>query len=161
MAFSSASGKKKTSLKSPELFGAPVEEVPPHLVAQVDGGARGNPGPAGYGVVIKDHAGKKLARLSQYLGHRTNNYAEYCGLIAALEYTLQHRHKGLKVLSDSELMVRQMLGFYKVKSPNLRALYEQARRRARELQWFRIEHVSREQNREADRLANEAMDKGI
>jgi ribonuclease HI len=136
-----------------------AESAPEHLVAHVDGGARGNPGPAGYGVVIEDQRGARIAEFSRYLGHRTNNFAEYSGLIAALNYTLEHRHSGLRVLSDSELMVRQMNGVYKVRSPQLRPLYEEARRLARQLQWFRIEHVRREQNADADRLANAAMDR--
>ena len=130
-----------------------------HLVAHVDGGARGNPGPAGFGVVIEDQHGTRIAELNRYLGHRTNNFAEYSGLVAALTYVLEHKHSALRVLSDSELMVRQMNGVYKVRSPELRPLYEEAKRLARQLQWFRIEHVRREKNAEADRLANEAMDR--
>jgi ribonuclease HI len=141
------------------MFGFPVEHAPEHLVAHVDGGARGNPGPAGYGVVINDQHGTRIAELSRYLGHHTNNFAEYSGLIAALNYTLEHKHSGLRVLSDSELMVRQMNGVYKVRSPELRPLYEESRRLSRQLKWFRIEHVRREKNAEADRLANEAMDR--
>ncbi len=79
-----------------------------YLVAHIDGGARGNPGPAGYGVVIKDQSGRKVAARSEYLGHQTNNFAEYQGLIAALEYALAHGPKALKVISDSELLVRQI-----------------------------------------------------
>jgi len=151
-----SSGQSKT-----KTFAFPAESAPPHLVARVDGGARGNPGPAGYGVVIEDHHGKRIAEFSRYLGHRTNNFAEYTGLLAALSYTLEHKYSALRVLSDSELIVRQMNGVYKVRSPELRPLYEEARRLSRQLQWFRIEHVRREQNAEADRLANEAMDRGI
>lgn len=130
------------------------------LVARVDGGARGNPGPAAYGVIIEDASGKKLAELSEYLGHQTNNHAEYCGLIAALDYARAHGHRALRALADSELLVRQMRGQYKVKSPELRPLYQRAREVAAGLEWFSIEHVPREQNRAADRLANLAMDKG-
>src|SRR5580693_2797491 len=90
-----------------------------HLIAHSDGGARGNPGPAGYGVVIQDEAGRKIAALSQYLGHQTNNFAEYQGLIAALEYAIEHGPKALKVVSDSELLVRQVKGIYKVKNLTL------------------------------------------
>jgi len=143
------------------MFGTPVEDAPRHLVAHVDGGARGNPGPAGFGVVVEDQHGALVAEFSRYLGHRTNNFAEYSGLVAALTYVLEHKHSALRVLSDSELMVRQMNGVYKVRSPELRPLYEEAKRLARQLQWFRIEHVRREKNAEADRLANEAIDRGI
>jgi len=148
-------------LRKPQTqeLGFPAEDRPEHLVAHVDGGARGNPGPAGFGVVIEDQHGARIAEFSRYLGHRTNNFAEYSGLVAALIYVLEHKHSALRVLSDSELMVRQMNGVYKVRSPELRPLYEEAKRLSRKLQWFRIEHVRREKNAEADRLANEAMDK--
>ena len=129
-------------------------------MAHVDGGARGNPGPSGFGVVIENQQGTRIAEFSRYLGHRTNNFAEYSGLVAALSYVLEHKHAALRVLSDSELMVRQMNGVYKVRSPELRPLYEEAKRLSRQLQWFRIEHVRRDKNAEADRLANEAMDRG-
>lgn len=145
--------------KTPEMFGFPVESAPEHLVAHVDGGARGNPGPAGYGVVIEDHNGRRVTEFSRFLGHRTNNFAEYSGLLAALNYTLEHGHSGLHVLSDSELMVRQMNGVYKVRSPELRPLYDEAKLLAKRLKWFRIDHVRRERNADADRLANEAMDR--
>ncbi len=131
------------------------------IIANVDGGARGNPGPAGYGVIVKDQSGAKLASLQQYLGHQTNNYAEYQGLIAALEYAIERRHKALKVISDSELMVKQMKGQYKVKSPGLIDLYHRAKELITKLDWFSIQHVLRAQNREADELANQAMDKGM
>jgi ribonuclease HI len=136
--------------------------VPEHyLVAHSDGGARGNPGPAGYGVVIEDHTGRKVAELSEYLGHQTNNFAEYQGLIAALEYALQHGPKALKVISDSELLVRQIKGIYKVKNPTLQDLHARAKELIAKLEWFSIGHALREHNQQADRLANEAMDKGM
>lgn len=131
-----------------------------YLVAYTDGGARGNPGPAGYGVVIQDDKGAKIASLSQYLGHQTNNVAEYQGLIAALEYAIEHGHKALKVVSDSELLVRQIKGIYKVKNSTLQDLHARAKQLIRQLDWFLIEHVLRGKNAEADHLANEAMDKG-
>ena len=132
-----------------------------YLIAHSDGGARGNPGPAGYGVVIKDNTGKKVAALSEYLGHQTNNFAEYQGLIAALEYALQHGPKALKLISDSELLVRQIKGIYKVKNPTLQDLHGRAKELIAQLDWFSIGHAMREHNREADQLANEAMDKGM
>jgi ribonuclease HI len=137
-------------------------ENPPahHLVAHSDGGARGNPGPAGYGVVIQDEAGRKVAALSEYLGHQTNNFAEYQGLIAALEYAIKHGPKALKVISDSELLVRQIKGIYKVKNAVLQDLHARAKELIVQLDWFAIGHALREHNQEADRLANEAMDKG-
>jgi ribonuclease HI len=130
------------------------------LVAHTDGGARGNPGPAGYGVVIHDSGGNKIATLSQYLGEQTNNFAEYQALIAALEYAVDHGPKALRVFSDSELMVRQIKGVYKVKEPTLRDLHARAKELIAQLDWFDIEHVLRGRNAEADRLANDAMDRG-
>lgn len=137
-------------------------KAPPaeHLIAHTDGGARGNPGPAGYGVLIHDSHGNKVAGLSQYLGRQTNNFAEYQALIGALEYAFTHGPKALKVISDSELLVRQIKGIYKVKEPTLRDLHARARELIRQLEWFEIEHVLRGHNREADELANQAMDKG-
>src|SRR5258708_26052672 len=132
-----------------------------YLVAHSDGGARGNPGPAGYGVVIQDESGKKVAHLSEYLGHQTNNFAEYQGLIAALEYAIQRGPKALKLISDSELLVRQIKGIYKVKNPTLQDLHSRAKELIAQLDWFQIGHALREHNRDADRLANEAMDKGM
>src|SRR5712692_1114104 len=138
------------------------ENPPEHyLVAHIDGGARGNPGPAGYGVLIQDESGRKVAALSEYLGHQTNNFAEYQGLIAALEYALQHGPKALKLISDSELLVRQIKGIYKVKNPTLQDLHRRAKELIAQLDWFSIGHALREHNRDADRLANEAMDKGM
>jgi ribonuclease HI len=139
------------------------QETPParYLVAFSDGGARGNPGPSGYGVVIQNETGKKVAALSEYLGHRTNNFAEYQGLIAALEYAVANGHKALKVISDSELLVRQIKGIYKVKNAALQELHGRAKELIAQLGWFSIGHVLRGHNEEADRLANAAMDKGM
>jgi ribonuclease HI len=138
-------------------------ETPPahYLVAHSDGGARGNPGPAGYGVVIQDESGRKVAALSEYLGHQTNNFAEYQGLIAALEYAIKHGPKALKLISDSELLVRQIKGIYKVKNAVLQDLHGRAKELIAQLDWFSIGHALREHNKEADHLANEAMDKGM
>ena len=132
-----------------------------YLVAHSDGGARGNPGPAGYGVVIKDETGRKVAALSEYLGHQTNNFAEYQGLIAALEYAIKHGPKALKLISDSELLVRQIKGIYKVKNATLQDLHGRAKELISQLDWFSIGHALREHNQEADRLANDAMDRGM
>jgi ribonuclease HI len=111
-------------------------------------------------VVITDRAGKKIATLHEYLGHQTNNYAEYQGLLAALDYAVTHGHKALKVVGDSELLVKQIRGEYRVKSPALQDLYQRARQMISQLEWFSIQHTLREGNQEADRLANMAMDKG-
>ncbi len=140
-----------------------AHENPPehYLIAHSDGGARGNPGPAGYGVVIQDESGRQVAALSDYLGHQTNNFAEYQGLIAALEYAIRQGPKALKVISDSELLVRQIKGIYKVKNATLQDLHGRAKELIEKLDWFSIGHALRAQNEEADRLANQAMDKGM
>src|ERR1700680_4501069 len=140
-----------------------ARENPPerYLIAHSDGGARGNPGPAGYGVVIQDESGRKVAALSEYLGHQTNNFAEYQGRIGSREYALQHGPKALKVISDSELLVRQIKGIYKVKNAILKDLHGRAKELIAQLDWFSIGHALREHNTEADRLANQAMDKGM
>jgi len=140
---------------------SPQPQAPANLIiAYTDGGARGNPGPSGYGVVINDSTGQKIAGLSKYLGKQTNNYAEYSGLLAALEYAVQHGYKALKVISDSELMVKQIKGQYKVSNLQLKELHTRAKELISKLDWFQIQHVLRGHNAEADRLANEAMDQG-
>lgn len=131
------------------------------FTAHCDGGSRGNPGPAAYGAVIEDPQGRVVARLSEYLGRQTNNHAEYQGLLAVLTWAAEHGTRQLRVVSDSELMVKQMKGAYKVSSPALRPLWEEARRRANLLERFDIRHTLRAGNQEADRLANEAMDRGM
>ena len=112
-------------------------------------------------MVLHDESGHKVAALSEYLGHQTNNFAEYQGLIAALEYAVQHGPKALKLISDSELLVRQIKGIYKVKNPTLQELHARAKDLIAQLDWFSIGHALREENQEADRLANAAMDKGM
>ena len=148
---------RNSSLFTPR--NAPTPER--YIIAHIDGGARGNPGPAGYGVAVADSAGKRVAELSEYIGHKSNNVAEYSGLLGALAYCLKRGERALKVISDSELMVKQLNGQYKVKSPDLKTLYDQAQTMIRRLDWFRAEHVLRAKNKDADRLANEAMDRGM
>ena len=131
------------------------------VVAYCDGGSRGNPGPAGFGVYLEDEQGNKAGELSEFLGKKTNNFAEYSALLGALDFALRQGHPRLRVVADSELMVKQMKGQYRVNSPELRPLYEEAKRRAAQLEKFEIKHVLREKNRHADRLANQAMDKGM
>ena len=126
--------------------------------ANIDGGSRGNPGPASYGVVIRNPRGEIVAKLKKYIGRMTNNVAEYYGLIAALDYAQSHGIRALRVESDSELLVRQMRGQYKVKSAELRPLFERARKMAQSFSSFKIEHVYRDQNADADALANQALD---
>jgi ribonuclease HI len=141
------------------LFGEPEPQAKPasHR-ANIDGGSRGNPGPASYGVVVRDPKGEIIARLKKYIGRTTNNVAEYYGLIAALDYAQANNIRALRIESDSELLVKQMRGQYKVKSADLKPLFERAKKMSQSLASFRIDHVYREQNAEADALANEAMD---
>lgn len=131
------------------------------ITAYCDGGSRGNPGPAGYGVYIETQDGQRVAELSEYLGKTTNNVAEYSGLLAAIDFAVKNGHRRLRVISDSELMVKQIQGRYKVNSSDLRPLYDEAKRRIAQLDAFRIEHVLRGKNQKADRLANLAMDRGM
>jgi len=153
---------EKSRYRSQEFIGGPItSHEQGYLVAYIDGGARGNPGPAGYGVIFEDEVGRPVAQLSEFLGRQTNNYAEYSGLLSALNYTLRHGFKALKVISDSELMVKQITGQYKVSSPTLKELHERAMKLIDQLDCFEIKHVLREKNRDADRLANLAMDRGI
>ncbi|HWY71217.1 MAG TPA: ribonuclease HI family protein [Terriglobales bacterium] len=162
---SSKPGSDTPSLFPESSESAPARRAPSQQVewitANVDGGARGNPGPAGYGAYIRGADGKTIAQLSEYLGIKTNNFAEYSALIGALEYAIAHGYRALKVISDSELMVRQMTGQYRVNSPDLKPMYERARSLVRQLDKFAIEHVVRAKNQHADRLANEAMDRGM
>ena len=132
--------------------------MPAAYIANIDGGSRGNPGPAAYGVVIRDPRGELVAKLKKYIGRSTNNVAEYYGLIAALDYAQSHDVRALRIESDSELLVKQMRGHYKVKSADLRPLFERARKMSQFFESFRIEHVFRERNREADALVNQALD---
>jgi ribonuclease HI len=127
-------------------------------VAHIDGGARGNPGPAGYGVSIEQKGAGVIAELYGYLGIATTNTAEYAALLALLEYAGTVRPAALKILSDSELLVRQMEGRYRVKDPKLRVLHAEARRLLAGLPNVSLAHVRREENREADALANRAID---
>jgi len=154
--------KRPPTPRGAPLFADAAPEAAPSPAAafraNIDGGSRGNPGPASYGVVIRDPRGEVVAKLKKYIGRTTNNVAEYYGLIAALDYAQQHGIRALRVESDSELLVRQMQGRYKVKSPELRPLFERAHKMAQAFESFRIEHVYRERNAEADALANEALD---
>jgi ribonuclease HI len=139
---------------------APSSSTSGWVTAHCDGGARGNPGPAGYGALLQDESGAVLAELSEFLGNRTNNYAEYSGLLGCLQWALDHGRPRLRVVSDSELMVKQIQGKYKVNSPDLRPLWEEARRRIAQLERFEISHALRHKNKAADQLANDAMDRG-
>jgi ribonuclease HI len=128
------------------------------IVAYIDGGARGNPGPAGYGVRVEQPDGTLIEEFGEAIGIATNNVAEYRGLLAALEWAKEHGHRRVHVRSDSLLLVQQMLGRFKVKHPGLQPLYAKARLLAHEIGRVTFEHVGRAKNADADRLANAAMD---
>ena len=124
----------------------------------VDGAARGNPGPAAIGATIKDEQGKLVASISQRIGTTTNNQAEYKAIITALEKAISLGAKHVELKSDSELVVRQISGKYRVKNANLKPLYQKVKQLQSSFEGFTIAHIPREQNREADRLANRALD---
>lgn len=147
---------------SARLFSDSSPAGPPSgvYIANIDGASRGNPGPASYAVVMRDPNGKIVLELGKKLGRDTNNVAEYYALLAALDYAATHDIRALRIRSDSELLVRQMQGRYKVKSPDLKPLHERASKLARQFEYFVVEHVRRESNREADALANLALDSG-
>jgi ribonuclease HI len=145
---------------SARLFSESHAATPPAGVhiANIDGASRGNPGPASYAVVIRDPSAKIILELAKNIGRETNNVAEYYALLAALDYATSHNISALRIRSDSELLVRQMQGRYKVKSADLKPLHERASKMAKQLGYFAIEHVRRELNRDADALANVALD---
>src|SRR5215469_8340192 len=154
--------RRPPTTRGKSLFGDAGPETKPAARSayriNIDGASRGNPGPAAYGVVIRDARGETVAKLKKYIGRFTNNVAEYYGLIAALDYAQSQGIRAIRVESDSELLVKQMRGLYKVKSTDLQPLFERAEKMAKAFDSFRIDHVYREQNREADGLANEALD---
>jgi acyl dehydratase/ribonuclease HI len=146
---------------SGRLFAEPETSSARHegaYTANIDGAARGNPGPASYGVVLRRPDGKPLESLGKYIGRATNNVAEYYALIAALDYAAANGIKRLRVYSDSQLIVNQIKGLYKVKHPDLRPLHERAKKQAAGFETFTIQYVPREENRDADALANAALD---
>ena len=151
---------KTSPPSSARLFSESHPAAPPSgvHVANIDGASRGNPGPASYAVVIRNAEGKVILELAKHIGRETNNVAEYYALLAALDYATNHNISALRIRSDSELLVRQMQGRYKVKSAELKPLHERASKMARQLGYFAIEHVRRELNRDADALANVALD---
>ncbi len=128
------------------------------ITAYIDGGARGNPGPAGYGVRIESADASLIDELHGGLGVATNNVAEYNGLLAALRYAIEHGHRDVRIKADSELLVKQMRGEYPVKHPGLQPLHQEARALAARLGRVTFEHIRRELNKEADRLSNLGMD---
>src|ERR1035438_8526838 len=135
---------------SGRLFADEKHAAADWVTAFCDGGSRGNPGPAGYGVFIEGPDGETLAELSEFLGKTTNNVAEYSALLAALEWALKEGRSRLRVVADSELLVKQIQGRYKVNSPDLRPLYEEAKRRIAKLDAFRIELRDRSEEHKSE-----------
>ena len=146
-----------TSRLFPDSHATPPAGV---YLANIDGASRGNPGPASYAMILRDAGGKVVFQLCKKLGRQTNNVAEYYALLAALDYAATNGIRALRIRSDSELLVRQIQGRYKVKSADLKPLHERATKLSRQLVYFAIEHVRRELNRAADALANVALDSG-
>lgn len=130
------------------------------LTVNVDGGARGNPGPAAIGVVVRDEDGAVLEELGETIGRATNNVAEYRALLRGIELAAAHGGTEVELIGDSELVVRQVEGRYKVKDATLRELYEEAKRELAGFERWSIRHVRREANADADRLVNAALDRG-
>ena len=128
------------------------------IIAYIDGGARGNPGPAGYGVRVENSDGIVVEELQGFIGIATNNVAEYCGLLAALNYLDKHKYRNVIIRSDSELLIKQMIGQFKVRHPRLQPLHKQAKELVAQLKHARFEQIPRKENFEADKLANAAMD---
>ena len=153
-------GSRTTPPGNARLFSDSEAPGPPAgvYIANIDGASRGNPGPAAYAVVLRDPNGAIILELAKQFGRDTNNVAEYYALLAALDYAITHGIRSLRIRSDSELLVRQMQGVYKVKSADLLPLHERASKISRQLSYFAIEHVRRELNSEADALANVALD---
>lgn len=143
--------------------GSGASPVPPadgEAILWTDGAARGNPGPAGCGAILKTADGRVLAAESQYLGHTTNNVAEYKALLLGLTRALEAGVRRIEVRADSELLIRQLKGEYRVKNEGLKPLAAEAKALLARFESFRLKHVRRELNTEADQLANEGIDRG-
>ncbi len=131
------------------------------LIINIDGGARGNPGPAGAGVILRDIKGKVVAKHKRYLGHATNNVAEYSALVLALQEARKFGAAELQIFMDSELIVRQMQGKYKIKEPALKLLAQEVFKLTHYFSHVDFHHIPREKNKEADQLVNEAIDSAL
>lgn len=131
---------------------------PKEIIIYTDGASRGNPGPASVGIVFTDLKGNIIETISEYLGEQTNNFAEYSAVVKALSFAQAQGVNKIELRSDSELMIRQMTGLYKVKSESIRPLFEQCQTLAKFFRTIKFNHVRREFNKEADRLANLALD---
>ncbi len=132
-----------------------------HLVLHIDGASRGNPGRAGAGIWMTDGSGKKLLEVSRYLGHKTNNEAEYWALLLGVREAKRLGGKSIHILTDSELIARQVKGLYRVRDVNLKGLHRIVTQNLKEFSSVEITSISRDENREADRLANQAIERTI
>ena len=139
--------------------GAELSTIPlgSSLTMYIDGSSSGNPGPAGIGIVVMDHDDRQVAKVSSYIGRRTNNFAEYTALIRALKIAIYFKTKSLKIRTDSELVVKQINGEYKIKHEQIKHLYDQAIQLIRSVEMCKIEHIPRTQNEKADYLAKKAV----
>jgi ribonuclease HI len=146
---------------APALVAAEVRSPVPRLRLYSDGAARGNPGPSGAGAVLVEPGGQVVAKLGKYLGHQTNNYAEYMGLLLGLRHARSLGAKEIEVFADSELLIRQLGGRYQVKSPSLRPLYEEAVKLLNDFSRVKLVHVPREMNAAADEMSNKAIDERL
>jgi ribonuclease HI len=145
------------------LEGGAIDEPEPvptwnRLRLYCDGAAKGNPGPAGAGAVLVEPSGQVVDKLGKFLGHQTNNYAEYMGLLLGLRRASELKVREVEVFADSELMIRQLGGRYQVKSPSLRPLYEEALKLLNEFERVKLVHVPREMNRAADEMSTRAIE---
>jgi ribonuclease HI len=152
-------GTKEQSIESQLFEGAELSTIPLNstLTMYVDGASSGNPGPAGIGIVILDHDGRQVGKISSYIGTRTNNYAEYSALLRALKIAIYFRAEVVRIRTDSELVVKQIYGEYKVKNDQIKKLYDQAVALLKSISNCKIEHVPRSQNDKADYLAKKAI----
>jgi ribonuclease HI len=139
--------------------GAELSTIPlgSSLTMYIDGASSGNPGPAGIGIVILDNDNRQVAKVSSYIGRRTNNFAEYSALIRALKIALYFKTKSLRIRTDSELVVKQINGEYKVKHEQIKKIHDEASRLIRSIEKCKVEHIPRAQNEKADYLAKKAV----
>ncbi len=152
-------GGDQQSIESLLFEGAELSTIPLNstLTMYVDGASSGNPGPAGIGIVIFDHDGRQIGKISSYIGSRTNNYAEYTALIRALKIAIYFKAEVVRIRTDSELVVKQLSGEYKIKNDQIKKLYEQAAKLLKSIDNCKVEHVPRSQNDKADYLAKKAI----
>ncbi|HYH95111.1 ribonuclease HI family protein [Hyalangium sp.] len=149
------------TVESPTAEESPARVATPRLRLYSDGAARGNPGPSGAGAVLVEPGGQVVAKVGKYLGHQTNNYAEYMGLLLGLRHAKSLGAKEIEIFADSELLIRQLGGRYQVKSATLRPLYEEAVKLLNDFSRVKLVHVPRAMNAAADEMSNRAIDERL